>query len=359
MKVMAQTTPIGQTDLDTVHENPQHVIDLIFGRWRSQILYAGVKLGVFEGLDEAKPKSFIDVANELNLDPTMLYRLMRGLGSLGLLDEHDSKRFTLSNDGKLLKSTHPQSLRAIALLEEGKHHYAIWKHLPELIKTGKQNGSLLEFGEDAFKLATKDPEYAQVFNEAMNSYSATETSMVLEALKNYDFSKVSHLCDVAGGQGYLASSFVKKYPHLKATVLELPYVIEDKSSLWASKMHVEDRCSYQPGDMFRRVPAADAYIMKHIIHDWSDEQSVDILSNIHKSSERDARLFIAEYIVPGPAVPHFSKLFDIHMMCWGTGRERTNEEYVTLMAKSGWTYAKTWYPGSHLMGVVEGTKFAR
>jgi hypothetical protein len=77
------------------------------------------------------------------------------------------------------------------------------------------------------------------------------------------------------------------------------------------------------GDMFESVPSADAYSLKMILHDWSDGECVEILSNIRQAATGVARVFIVEHIVPEHDVPHFSKLFDIHMMCWGTGQERS------------------------------------
>jgi O-methyltransferase len=106
---------------------------------------------------------------------------------------------------------------------------------------------------------------------------------------------------------------ITQWPHIKGTVLELESVISKKESLLASRLGVSERCSYVSGDMFStttttHVPSADAYIMKMILHDWSDEECLKILSNIHKSSPEHARLFIAEHLVPGPNIPHFSKL---------------------------------------------------
>jgi len=138
--------------------------------------------------------------------------------------------------------------------------------------------------------------------------------------------------------------------------MERAEVIQDQASLWADKMNVADRCSYRAGDMFREVPTADAYLMKHIIHDWNDEESVQILSNLYRAAAPNAKLFVAEYVVPDPATPHFAKLFDIHMMCWGTGRERTSAEYAALLEQAGWKYLDTWFPASKALGVVEGLK---
>src|SRR5438094_5324561 len=96
-----------------------HVVDLIFGRWRSQILYAGAKLDVFAHLGPDKHRMTTAVASEIGSDPTMLYRLLRALAAIGLLAENEAKEFRLTEAGALLRADHPQSLRAMALLEDG------------------------------------------------------------------------------------------------------------------------------------------------------------------------------------------------------------------------------------------------
>ena len=104
---------------------PALVFDLIFGRWRSQTLYAGAALGVFDQLSD-QPTTAATVAEIVHADPAMLYRLMRALGSIGLLIENDEKAFLLTEAGALLREDHPHSLRATALLEEGPEHYVLW-----------------------------------------------------------------------------------------------------------------------------------------------------------------------------------------------------------------------------------------
>ena len=86
------------------------VIDLIFGRWRSQILYTGVKLGVFDALASG-PQSAVSVASALEVDAGLLYRLMRALGSLGLLHEDHSRIFSLTPMGEWLCRDHPHPVR--------------------------------------------------------------------------------------------------------------------------------------------------------------------------------------------------------------------------------------------------------
>ena len=330
--------------------------DVIFGRWKSQILYAGVKLGVFD-IASSEPMSESEIARELGLDPSLLYRLLRALASIGLLKESQGHHFSITSMGKLLRSDQPQTLRGIALLEEGPEHYAIWKHLAAMVKDGKQDGFVREFGQRIFEYGADHPSYAEVFNQAMSSYSANQTRWVLEALDGYDFSGIRHLCDIGGGHGHLICSLLLSHRHLKGTVLEMEQVIEDKTLLWANKMGIAtDRCSYVGGDMFYEVPSADAYFMKMILHDWDDEECLTILSKIQSTAPTEARLFIAEHIVPGPDIPHFSKLFDIHMLCALTGKERTEEEYLELLKQAGFKHVRTHYPQSRIMGVIEAIK---
>jgi hypothetical protein len=332
------------------------VIDLIFGRWRSQTLYAGVELGVFEVVGEY-PKHTVEITDQLDIDQNLGYRLLRALSSLGLLKESSDQRFSITPAGELLQAENPVSLRAMALLEEGPTHYALWKHLPDLVREGEQNAFEREFGSSgAFEYLKTDPEYAQVFNDAMTSYSTMETAWTLEMLDGFSFADVSHVCDVAGGQGHLLCSLLKEHSHLEGTVLELPNVVEEKDQLWAPKMDVQDRCTYRAGDMFEAAPEADVYLMKNILHDWSDEECKQILSTIRQSAPEEARLFSINRIIPDPETPHFAKLFDLHMIVWGTGRERTSEEYAELLEETGWEYVDTRYPENEHMGAIEGMR---
>src|SRR5262249_31603676 len=159
--------------------------------------------------------------------------------------------------------------------------------------------------------AVQNPSYGTAVNEAMSSYSSINTTLVLEALEPYDVSGISHLCDVGGGHGYTLCSLLVTYPHLKGTVLELPSVIAKHELLWADKMGVGDRCTYVPGDMFQAVPPADAYMVKRVLHDWSDAECRQILSTMHRAAPPHGRVLIMEQVVPDPDTPHFSKLFDI------------------------------------------------
>ncbi len=331
------------------------VVELIFGRWRSQTLHAGVKLGIFDVVGET-PRPSSEIAGELGLDPALMYRLMRALGALGLLQQDEAKKFAITEAGTFLHADHPQSLRAMTLLEEGPEHYALWKHLTDMVRDGKQNAFVREYGRMAFDHAASDTDYGARFNDAMSSYSNIHSALVLEALGKRGIPSNAHLCDIAGGHGHLLCHVLAEHPGLTGVVIDLPSVVADNEQLWSTKLGLADRCTFIGGDMFDSVTAADIYFMKLILHDWNDDECVQILENIHRASGDDATVFIVEHLITDPATPHFSKLFDIHMMCWGTGRERSAEEYAQLLERAGWRHIETWYPESRLMGLVEGAK---
>lgn len=179
--------------------NYEETTEIIFGRWKSQILCAGVRLGIFD-CAASHVKSTADIADELDLDDKLAYRLLRALSSMGFLKEHpDHRGFSITPQGELLRKDHPQTLRGVTLLEEGPEHYAIWKHLPAMIKEGKQDAFAREFGCKLFEYRDRNPAYAEVFNQAMSSYSSIQTNWVLDALDKYDFSNIHDICDIGGG----------------------------------------------------------------------------------------------------------------------------------------------------------------
>ena len=330
-------------------------LDLMTGRWRSQILHAGVKLNIVDQLGNQQ-LSASAIADALALDAGNTYRLMRALASIGIMHETADQEFSLTDAGELFLSAHPNSMRGVCLWEEGVDMYSAWKHLPEIVRDGADDGFKREFGCAVFDKITSDLVLGTLFNDAMTSYSQRETQQVLAALSEFDTSALKSLVDIGGGLGHLLCHFLREHPALTGTVFELAATLNEPGKLLADALAVGDRCQYQAGNMFENVPAADAYLLKHILHDWNDTECVQILSNANQAAASGGRILIAEYIVPGPEESDFSKLFDIHMMAVLTGSERTEREFASLLEKSGWTHAKTWRQPQGSLAVVEGVK---
>ena len=331
----------------------QTLLELFHGRWRSQTLYAGIRLGIFDVVGP-EPKDADQLAAELGLDPALGYRLLRALGALGVVQEAHGRVFTVTDAGEMLRGDHPRSMRDAFLLREGPEHTAVWKHLPEIVRNGQQNGFVREFGTTAFEHATRTPSYGASFNAGMTSQSYLQTIWAIEALRNCDLASINHLCDIGGGHGHLLGHLLLEYPHLRGTILERPAVVTQAKTSWIDKLNIGNRCSLVAGDMFVDVPEADAYAMKMILHDWNDDESIKVLSNLRRRVTKPGRVFIIEHVIPAAGGPDYAALFDMHMMCWGTGRERTAQEYGDLLEASGWSLQGIWFPLDGAIGVIEG-----
>lgn len=302
---------------------------------RGQTVHAGVELGIVESLGE-EPKSPNEIAREHELSMDYTRRLLRALDVYGVLNEDDG-RYSLSAVGERFRSDHPESVRDYLLFFYNPTRFAAVRHLPEIVRRGDPTGYELEFERSMFELFDEDPAFSEQFNGMQDLSSLGETDQILETLKAVDFEQFSTVCDVGGGYGDLLSHLLDRHPQLDGKVLELPSVLADEERLWAPKVGVEDRCEYIAGDMFEAVPAADAYLLKAILHDWSDEDCVRILANVHDAAPKDGRLFVRERIVdeaePDPATIDM----DLWMMLKTGGQERTRAEFEALFERAGWT----------------------
>lgn len=322
---------------------------------RQRILYAAVDLGLFDTLEDTH-KSSDAMASTLDLDPSYTYRLLRALTSYGVVTENDQRGFALTPVGVCFQSDHPESIAGVIEFSFHPDHEAAWRHLPAMVREGGPDGYVREFGHDFFTHIEDAPELAAAFNELQTLNSKREAPQVLDAVSELDFSGMRTLCDVGGGHGYLLARLLDAYPKLEGIVLDLPSVVEEHDQHWASEIGVADRCEYMAGDMFESVPESDAYVLKHILHDWDDADCETILTTIHETAPADARLFVAEPLVPGPGVDHPSKQYDIVMLVENGARERTRTEYEALFERTGWELEDVHASDEGPLSVIEATK---
>ncbi|WP_083867367.1 methyltransferase [Natrialba taiwanensis] len=330
-----------------------HLRDLLFGQMKGQILGTGIKLGVFEVVD-TEPKPVEEIITTLDIDPNHGYRFLRALSHLGVVNEAGGT-FSLTSSGKLLTEDHPHTFKDYFLLEVSQMNYSLWSQLPSLIEDGEQNTYVREFGEPLFDYLDSNPEVASLFNDAMESYSRLQGTEIQELLNDFEITEQSHICDIAGGYGYLLCDFLSTRQSLTGTVFEQPEIVEQEAQHLATEFGVADRCSYVAGDMFEAVPSADVYFLKHIIHDWSDTQAIQILTTIREHAPDDAQLVLLEHVLPESNSSHFGALYDIQMIVWTTGRERTPDEYASLLEQSGWEHNETTFGKNNLLGAIKAT----
>lgn len=337
-------------EVDMQNASPQEVINrMIGGYWTTQTIYVAAKLGIADLVADG-PRTAADLAKATGTHAPSLYRLLRALASVGIFAEDAEGRFGLTPLAECLRSDAPGSQRALAIMS-GEEHYKAWGELLYSIQTGKTAFDKL-YGMPIFEFLSKNLEQAKVFDAAMVGVHGRETSAMTDA---YDFSGIDVLADIGGGNGSLLITVLKKYPQMRGILYDLPGVTERaKANLQAAG--VADRCQVIGGSFFESVPpSADAYLMRHIIHDWDDEKAQTILKNIHRAIGCDGRLLVVEGVIPPGNEPSFGKLLDLTMLTLPGGKERTESEYRSLLEAGGFALTRI-VPTQAEVSVIEGRK---
>ena len=324
----------------------EQVARLASGYWHTQAIYVAAKLGIADAL-AAGPKSADALAAETGTHPRALYRLLRALASLGIFAEDDGCRFTLTPMAECLRSGVPGSVRSLCVMR-GDWQYEAWGQLLHTVRTGEP-GFEKVFGQPLFDHLTAHPEKGAIFDDAMTGVHGRETAAMLDA---YDFSGFGVLADIGCGNGEVLTSVLNRYPETRGVFFDLPAVIErTRANVEAAGLSA--RCEVVAGDFFATVPAgADAYLLRHIIHDWDDEESVTILRNCRRASAGRGKLLLVEGVVPPGNGPSLSKFFDLAMMVLPGGMERTEAEYRDLLARGGFALRRI-VPTATWVSVIE------
>ncbi len=303
---------------------------LALGALMSQAVCVAAKLGVADLLAE-KPRTVAELAVATQTNARALYRVLRSLASVGIFEETDPKVFALTPLAEPLRSDAPNSVRNGMIFMGEEWHWRVWGEMLYSVRTGKPAWGHIHGGE-VFDYFGANPAQAEIFNRAMTDMSVATAPAIVEA---YDFSGIGTIADIAGGHGYLLSQVLKANPNTKGVLFDMQSVIDGAGQL-LEREGVSERVEKVSGDFFARVPAAaDAYVLKHIIHDWDDERAVMILRNINEAMKRDGKVLIIEVVVPEGNEPHFSKLMDLEMLASPGGVERTAKEYRELLAAGG------------------------
>jgi hypothetical protein len=310
---------------------------MINSPWVSQCIYATAKLGIADLLKDG-PKQTHELAALTETHEPSLYRVLRALASVGIFSEIQPRRFELSPIAQLLRSDVPDSLHAFSVYSGGDLKYQSWGKILYSVKTGKPAFDHI-FNKSTFDYFKQDSIAGRAFDDAMTSLSKLSASAIVAT---YDFSKMKSIVDVGGGNGMLLGTILKANPHLKGILFDLPEVIERaRDSQYLTTEISSGRCQLIPGNFFETVPdGADAYLMKHIIHDWSNDECIKILNNCYKAMAENGKLLLIEHVVPPGNEPGLAKIVDILMLVMYTGFERTEAEFNTLLQTAGFSKAR-------------------
>jgi hypothetical protein len=328
---------------------PPHaqLIEMGSAYWVSHLVHVAAKLNLADHLAKGA-KSADELAGPTGTHAPSLYRLMRTLAHLGILTEDISHRFTLTLLGEALKTGAPGSARATILTLASDEFSAGFGQLLYSVQTGK-SGLEKSLGMPVFDWLGKNPEMASMFSETMVGIHGAEPAAVAAV---YDFSGVKTIVDVGGATGNLLTTVLGHAPGARGVLYDLPHVVRDAPALIQAR-GLADRVTIEAGSFFERVPSGgDAYLLSHVIHDWSEEQCLTILGHCRRAMNPKSRLLLIEMVLPPGNTPHPGKMLDMMMLVGPGGRERTEQEYGALLGQVGFRMTRV-VPTESAVSVVE------
>jgi hypothetical protein len=316
------------------------VWQLALGFANTVVLYALVKTGVIEQLRET-PKRLPELASGCGLNAGVLYRAMRYAAVVNVVTQNGDE-YTLTEIGRLLLKDVPGSLHTGLLLAGSEPWQRAWHNFTHALTTG-DNAFERAMGAGFFEYLDRHPEYGVPYNQWMTISTTMAASAIVET---YDFSSFGTVCDIGGGQGILLKNILIAQPHLRGILYDQESVVKDHVLA-----DMTGRAEIQSGSFFERVPFADLLLMKSVLHDWSDEKCLVILSNCRRAMKPSSRLLIIDMVIASPT-DLMGAFYDLHMQVLLGGRERTEQEFHALVQKAGMSLIKI-IPTKSPMKIVE------
>ncbi len=318
---------------------------LVLGNQLQQAIYVAARLDIADLLRDG-PRPADELARAADADPSALARLLRALAGFGIFEEDADGRFALTPLAEPLQSETPGSVKAFALWSGGVS-YSAFGGLYDSVRTGAPAFESL-FGMEFFEYLRRNPEAGSVFDDMMSRHTAP----VARAIAALDMSGVDTVVDVGGGSGDMLAALVREQPGLRGVLVDHPRVL-DRARRGFEQSGVANRCAAVPGNIFESVPAGDAYLLKSVLHGLSDDDASRVLANCRDAMRSDGRLLVIEFVVPPGDAPSPARLMDLLMLVGCHGRERTQEEFQTLLASAGFSLANI-APTKHGYSIVEG-----
>ena len=299
---------------------------MITGFRLSAALNVAAELGLSDLLASG-PRTVAELATEASADEDTLHRLLHALATVGVYDERGDGRYALTELGEGLRSDVPGSLRPLARTLSCHALWSAYAHLGHSVRTGENAFEALH-GHDVWTHRRGHPEENEIFNQNMTALTSLVAEAVAEA---YDFSAVSTVVDVGGGEGLLLETVLTRHPRLTGTVFDQEHAVA-QAPRTAS---LRPRWASASGSFFDQVPEADAYLLKSILHDWPDDRCIEILRTCVRSLRPDGVVLVVETVLGRPGFEVDAAFSDLNMLVLPGGRERTEEQYAALFAAAG------------------------
>jgi hypothetical protein len=323
-------------------------------------IYWATKHGIAELLRDG-PKTVGELAQKTEADPKSLYRLLRALDSIGIFQEQANDAsidptdmlFAQTQTSTFLLPETPGSLYPLILMWQSSFQWDAWGNVDYSLKTGKP-ALEARYGIHLFDFLAQNPAEQEVFNQAMTAISTSVNRPIADAYAQ-DFAQIQTLVEVGAGRGSFLETVLQDHPHLRAILFERKEVIEEIHK-YESIAH-NPRVTLISGDFFSTVPeGGDAYFLKQVILNWSDDECIQILTNCRKALNPGGRVLVAEQVLhPGIGQDTWGKFLDLQMLVTLRGGNRTANHYRELYHQAGLKVTRI-IPTQSIYSIVEGVR---
>jgi acetylserotonin N-methyltransferase len=299
-------------------------------RW-SKTMFTAASLGIFDLL----PATAGSLAQNLHLNPDALERLLDGNVGLGLLEKRGEAYYNQPAADVYLRKDSPHSLIGYILYSD-RALYPMWGHLEDAVRDGTNRWhQTFSTPGPIFDQFFSTQEKMRTFVMGMHGFGVLSSPAVVRA---FDLSRFHRLVDLGGATGHLTIAACEAYPVLKGVVLDLGRVIPVTREIVAQSS-AKDRITCIAGDFFEGdLPEGDIYALGRILHDWSEAKIELLLRRILDRLPKGGALLIAERLLDeDKSGPVNALMQSLSMLVCTEGKERTLEEYRTLLLNAGFT----------------------
>ncbi|XP_027337738.1 acetylserotonin O-methyltransferase-like [Abrus precatorius] len=322
-------------------EEAQAQVDIwryIFGFVELAVVKCAIELGIAEAIEaHGRPMTLSEISTTLGCDPSLLNRIMRFLTHRKIFKaiptSHGYPGYAQTPLSRRLMKTGQHSMAALILLESSPVMLAPWHCLSARVLANGNPSFEKAHGEDVWRYAASNLDHSNLINEAMACDSKLVMPIIIESCSEA-FDGLNSLVDVGGGNGTTMSVLVKACPWIRGITFDLPHVIAEAPKC--------DGLEHVAGDMFQSVPKADAAFLKWVLHDWGDEECIDILKKCREAvPEENGRVIIVEAVIEGgkhDGLKDVGLMLDMVMMAHTNfGKERTLKEWEYVIQMAGFS----------------------
>ena len=302
----------------------EQILGIVNNHWQSCCVGAAAELELADLLADG-PLPIEVLAERTQTHGPSLYRMLRALESTGIFAQTSPGVFGNTSASECLRRNLPGSNWAWIrfTLCSGAPVFEGWRGVTLSLKNGRPGFDQVT-GQNAWSHFQANPQVYTIFNQAMRDLSAAISPAVAAA---FDWSRFPVIADIGGGIGAQLSGILDAHPSCRGILFDQPVVVAEAT---------DSRIERVGGDFFKEVPVrADAYVMRWILHDWSDDECVVLLNNVRKSASPDARLMVVDSVIPETPEFDMGKWMDLNMMVMTSGRERTATEFRGLLERAG------------------------